>query len=458
MKSRIKPFFEFLKFHPTRHWFWIFFLVNLLFAQAGGSNAEVRFATLCAMAEDHSFQIDSYKHISVDWSRTPDGHYYSSKAPGPILLAFPLFWVLDSVITLGKPTRELRDRARIQFRGMTMPILSFFLCALPFSILAAYWLSRLDRADASPLAVQVTATALLFGNTTSFFMNSLFNHALVATLLLVIVALFEQRKFLWVGFFFGWVVLSDYSGSLLLFPLLLCLLWIRARIKDLLSIGVGGIVPFCLFAWYHWVCFGGPFVLAYRYVNPEFLEPSNALWGVLSVPHPEIWLQFLFGFSRGLLWTQPWMLFVVLGGFVFLKKSVPPSGLLFRFFYPGFWIVVLMFSCYGKWWHGGDSPGPRFISCVFPGLAVLFGFFFDQLNGHKRIGAVTSVAFAVLFFITVFGILAPPGDAGPIWSWYFRKYFQDVRWVYWARLVILLVTFGVGFSRSRAMLSKAHKC
>lgn len=448
-RSQTHSFFTFLKTHPTRFWFFLFFFINLFFAQSGASNADIRFATLCAMVEDHSFKIDAYRQTSVDWSKTPDGHYYSSKAPGPILLGFPIFWVLDSVVTHGISTRESRDLIRFKYRGTTLPLLCLILILIPFSLICAYWLQLLTNFGASNSALQLTAVALFFGNTCAFFMNCLFNHGLIATGVLCLAASLYRKKYFLVGLSFGWLVLSDYSCALILLPLLYCLYGLKARLKDYHQIAHGGLVPLLLFIGYHWVCFGGPFTLPYAYVNPEFIETNaGAHWGLISLPNFSIWIRFLIGPERGLLWTQPWLLLLLFLAPSKTWKKTETEQLLFNLFYPFFWLLILLFSFYGKWWHGGDSPGPRFICAPFAGFALLLGFYYDQMSSRLKRWLGTGVCVAALFYICVFGVLLPPDDSGPIWVWYLRRYFVNVRWVYWARLCILTAAFTVTFRKS----------
>lgn len=78
-------------------WAVAFLILNLVNTQDGGPNAVSRFLTLRAMSEEGTFRIDKRIGATSDWSMTPAGHYYSNKAPGPMLLGFPAFFVIDQV-------------------------------------------------------------------------------------------------------------------------------------------------------------------------------------------------------------------------------------------------------------------------------------------------------------------------------------------------------------------------
>ena len=98
-----------------RHWLLFFLLVNLVCDMPGGPNVGSRYAAICSMGVDQTFHIDRYRDMTADWVRTPDGHYYSNKAPGPALLALPFFLAADPWMTLGTDTREEADDRRLAF-------------------------------------------------------------------------------------------------------------------------------------------------------------------------------------------------------------------------------------------------------------------------------------------------------------------------------------------------------
>jgi hypothetical protein len=78
-------------------WLLLFLGMNLINWQDGGVNAASRFAAIQSMAEDHTFQIGHFQDWTDDWSRGPNGHVYSNKAPGPMFLATPFAWVLNRI-------------------------------------------------------------------------------------------------------------------------------------------------------------------------------------------------------------------------------------------------------------------------------------------------------------------------------------------------------------------------
>jgi hypothetical protein len=83
---------------PIWPWCLAFALMCVAVWHDGGTNAASRFAMLRAMSTRCTFQINRYLDWTVDWARTPDGRYYSNKAPGAALVAVPATWLADGVL------------------------------------------------------------------------------------------------------------------------------------------------------------------------------------------------------------------------------------------------------------------------------------------------------------------------------------------------------------------------
>ena len=77
-------------------WVLLFVALSLAVTQYGGENAKSRDAALRALTEAHTFSIDNYKEWTLDWAHAPNGHYYSNKAPGAVLLGLPMFAATDA--------------------------------------------------------------------------------------------------------------------------------------------------------------------------------------------------------------------------------------------------------------------------------------------------------------------------------------------------------------------------
>ena len=100
-----------------------------------------------------------------DWARTSDGHYYSNKAPGPMLLGWPVFALVDAAVTRGIPDaseRDLRRRARLPDYNI---VLCLILQILPMAGVTAWALRWLSVHHVEPQALHFSALAMLFGQT-----------------------------------------------------------------------------------------------------------------------------------------------------------------------------------------------------------------------------------------------------------------------------------------------------
>ncbi len=403
-------------------WILLFLLVNLAFPLPGGTNSDSRYFLLNAWAEDHSSRIDAYHTKTGDWARAPDGHYYSNKAPGPSLLAFPFYWLIDKAGTASLPDRAARDEFRYRYKARVQKILAFLLQLLPFAWLLAAAGHFLRRRGASSLARDLSLFALAFGSTASLFMNTFFGHGVTAVSLFAFaLAALEGQAFL-AGLALGLAVLSDY-GSIALLPAA-ALAFFPAFKNRLSAFFLGAAGP--AFAWvaYHQSAFGSPFTLASRYQNPEYVDSvaSHPLWGILSLPNVETVRHLIVGPERGLLWTQPWILLLVPVAAVLIlgppseKKKLASLSLL------GLMGLVLMNASFNGW-HGGLTPGPRYLSAIFPVWALLLGLVWDGTSeGRKRglsAALMVSGALAVLVFSTSLSV-----PLTPLWPCLSRQLFQ----------------------------------
>jgi hypothetical protein len=410
--SRLLGLWTRLRQNPVSHWCALFLVLSITVDnKINNANPYARYATLQAIAEDHSLAIDAYQNTTCDWARMPGGHYYSNKAPGPTLLAVPFHLPVDAVVVAHAQDRKERDVRRKEARDAILSYLAVTLQAIPFALLVLFAAQALERRGASRAAIQLAALAMLFGNTASLLMNMFFGHGLAAVLTLgIALAMLERRLFL-AGFLFGLDVLTDY-GSALLLPLLALLIvlptadGVALRLRRLVRFGLGGLGPFVVFAAYHVHCFGGPFTLPNKYQNPVFVEPgARALWGVIDfVPSWPVAKALLFGSGRGLLYTQPWVLLalavLVLWAWRLWADRLSGMRVVVPFALGGFLLLFLMNASFGGW-HGGVSPGPRYLSAILPVLGLALGLAYDKLPRPLRALAWLAVLPAIALFILI---------------------------------------------------------
>jgi hypothetical protein len=416
--------------NPVSHWCILFVVLSITVSNyRQNANPYARYATLEALAEDHSFAINAYQSTTCDWARTPDGNYYSNKAPGPTILALPFYLPVDTLVVAYAKNRQERDLRRLEVRDAMLSYLSVVMQVIPFALLVLAVARRLADRGVSRPAIELAALAMLFGNTASLLMNMFFGHGLSAVLTLGLALALLDRRLVLAGLLFGLDVLSDYGTALFLPVLLAVILMLDGRkyrksLHHLLRFALGGLGPLVVFAWYHKHLFGSAFTLPNKFQNPVFVEKTGkALWGVINfVPDGRITFALLFGLHRSLAITQPWVLLLVGLSLVLawrrsfwsrprLHAALPILPLALG----GLLVLFLMNASFGGW-HGGVCPGPRYLAAIFPVIGLALGLTYDSLARPLRILLWLSVLPALALFMVIWA-----GDQA-IWPHHFIWY------------------------------------
>lgn len=406
-----------------------FLFLNLSRIDDGGTAANARFATLRAMTLDHSFKITRYADWTIDWAKTPDGHYYSNKAPGPIFAAFPLFWLIDTAL---RPLQAnfLDEKGRIQApRGIHKVAVSVAIQVIPFLFLSLLSLQYFYRTYGGTMAYVASAAALLFGNTAAILMNSYFGNPFAALMALGIAYAYLQQKIALASFFFGWLVLSEYSAVILLFPFA-WLLWQERKayppLKFAQQVCLGASLPAVLWIWYHVVCFGGPFTLPLQFevfslVASTHKEAANVGGFTSLLPNPKNLYELILGPTRGLLFTQPWLLIVAFYGFHFFYRQPMSRERNLFFFSLASLLLLLWLNAGFPGWHGGGTPGPRYLAPAMP-LMALFLLPLYAASGQKLrylFWLCIGISLILRGLVYATWLLAPSDQA--LWPYYVAK-------------------------------------
>jgi hypothetical protein len=179
----------------------------------------------------------------------------------------------------------------------------------------------------------------------------------------------------------------------------------------------GGLGPALVFGAYHAVCFGSPFRIAVQSTNPMFLDAHRLQAAPIAAGS---WLaplgELVAGPSRGLLFTQPWLLLVsVAAPFLVSRRREDPAFLVSLVALPSLAMLLVAAASYAGGWHSGWSSGPRYLCVIFPVFALLAGLLLDGmprlLHAAAWVGLVASVALGILALSTT--ILSP--TFLPIW-------------------------------------------
>ena len=368
------------------------------------TNANSRFATMRAMSEQNSFKIDPYIDWTVDWSEI-DGHFYSNKAPGPMLLGFPIFLIVDKIVLSFNPDSKLSPPTSSE-----RSLLNLFIQVIPIALLSVFLMALLMGHGEKETDILMSFILFFFGTSASLFYNSFMGHGLAAMFSFALVIFIFRQKYFLVGLSFGFTLLCDYLSGVYLIPLVFLI-----PLKKWKGFLLGGVFPGLLWSLYHLIVTGSLFNTVTKYMNPKFLSPeTHPLYGMLGVPDLMVAYELLFGARRGLLFTQPWVLIIIPTAIYFLlknkyEKSERPAVI---FCVIGFLLLFLVNISFNGW-HGGAVSGPRYLSVGLSALCFLAYLTFPHTKKSWRIIFVSLVLYTIFFRMLVFGttILAPEEGA-----------------------------------------------
>jgi hypothetical protein len=325
--------------------------------------------------------IVSQGTLAVDrWrTNTPDvafsnGHYFSDKAPGTLVLALPGFIV-------GSACLKARD---IDLESKPGWLLTSWTASAGIAIITAWGLlglaNLLGKITGAP-AGPSTAAAIWFGAAPLPYSTLLFSHAhVVASIALGLWLLSRaepsvfgianpigcligrSRVLALAGLSFGWVLNSEYTAGLVVMGILAIV--IGGRWRDYLWIMVGMIGPLLLIPLYSWLTVGSPFVLPYSY-QASFPEMKEGLYAIKWPDLTTAW-NLLFSPARGLFFWSPFLLCAFLGYPSLLRRA--PRLFWLTYAIPILQVVVISGRVWD--WQAGPTLGPRYLAPILPLLAI----------------------------------------------------------------------------------------
>lgn len=405
---KIKNLFK----HPGSYLLAVFLLINIICGQHGGNNPNSRYAHLRAMSHDASFNIKplvigNKTFWTDDWASPDPDHYYSNKAPGSAFLALPSFFILDSLSRLTWKTEKKGPFFNAVPSRTTRKLSSIITQVIFFITLYLLLLRRNQLADVFKNRIALIGFLFLFcfANTSANYMNTMFGHGLAAVLTFWFVNSLLVKNPFQLGFSFGIGLLNDYSFALFLPAAIIYLFFAFPReIKTYVQFTFGGIPSGLLWIWYHFICFGSPFAIANKYQNPKYIDvqASESIGGIFNTSIDlGIAFELLFGLKRGLLITQPWVLvaIIVIAINMFNQKLSKENKTFIGLNLLTFFFIFLMNISFGGW-HGGSTIGPRYLSIIFPWLAISLSLLHTKglIQKPSRYGIILTSIYSFLFF------------------------------------------------------------
>jgi len=386
------------------------------FYQGGGWNTNSRFDLTRAILERHTLSIDAY-HQNTQDKALYQGHYYSDKAPGQVLVALPAAAAVRTTLRLaGKD--PLSPRSLL----LTSYFASLFSSGLPAALACVLLFLICLRLGASMNAAALGALAMGLATPMWAYGTLMLAHALAGACLLLAFAAALQlssassnSSLLWAviitGMAASWAVVTEYPAApaaAIVIALALSSIWterpsIRTRI--LLGITLGALPCVLVLMAYQYAAFGSPWRLGYtQYPAGSFTWMRHGLLG-LTYPRPWVVLKLLFGPRRGLFFAAP-------------IAAVAPYGLWLLYKSPeykrpaiaaaGIFVYYLLFNASFPVWTAGWSYGPRYMGAAIPVLCLGIAPMWDFARHRGK-----QVLLLLLFASVLFSLIAVATDANP---------------------------------------------
>ncbi len=383
------------------------------FNHSDGWNQGARLAELHAIVLQGTLQIDAYHEVTGDKALI-DGHYYSEKGPGIVLLALPAF----TATVLAQRARGIDPDSPEGWR-----VSQWIATAGSVGVVAALggvaFFALLAPRLGTPIAL-VSTYAVFLGALTFPYATAMFAHAgtigLLSIALWAAVGTHTPRCDYVAGLCAGLAVASEYPAIIPCTALFLFL--VHADPPRACRFALGAAPAAALIIANNYAISGSPFRVSYG-ANPAFPRITSSHAFGFSLPDPAAVRGLLWGEYRGLFFWCPALLMAIPGQ-VALFRAQPSLA----------WIIVMVVglillqvsSFYS--WFGGYSVGPRYLSPALPFLGVAAAY------GIKRwpvVGVPLSVLSVLMMALVTSVAIDPPEDVQTPWRSFYLVRIRDER-------------------------------
>ena len=390
---------------------------------AWGYNQATRLDVLHAVFTEGTIAIDSFHENTgdkIEWN----GHYYSEKAPGVVVMAAPAFATIYAV--LGAVSIDINGDLGWKISEWFTTVFSVGLLAA----LSALCLLSLLKKYTNPQTAFMSTVTFYLGSLVFTYAGMLFSHAVTASLLVIAlwaldnsVGLMSQgseskRYSLLVGLCLGLAIACEYTSALSAGAILLFILLKNRRMA--VYVLVGSITPLLSIPLNNYLISGMMFSLPYEHVT-DFPGMKKGFFGIGLRPDITVIWQLLGSQYRGLFFWSPFLLLSIPGYRSIWNKNTVALGL--------FSLVpiasVVLISSY-SYWHGGWALGPRHLATAIPFIIIPAAF------GCQRFPRTGFLLGAISIMLTSLGTvlqpLAPEGNLHPVTNLYIPMLLKgDVR-------------------------------
>lgn len=278
--------------------------------------------------------------------------------------------------------------------SLNIPLIAKWFAGLLCAVAGTLFYCLSKRLFPKRIAI-ITTIVFAFGTLTwcissqQLWMHGLSELLIVSGLLVVIRNEGEPgwKNFVLLGVILGLFVMNRPSDIPLLIPFCLYVLINRQYISHFILSAVLAAFPFIFYNLY---IFGNPFGFYNRFFMAAFpvITESDTSWTLQSISgFAGQWVSP----NRGLLVFCPVLLFAFYGALVVYRDR----NRFLLWFIPAIVLLTAVYSLF-RWWDGGGSAGPRYLTAALPVLAVYVGYALQKMKGKWW------VLFALLLGISIF--------------------------------------------------------
>ena len=344
-------------------------------------NSTSRMLTLLSVCHYHTLNIDLF-HERTEDKCFVNGHYYSEKAPLPVIITIPFYFFFKSTADLTPDQNGLI--------GKWAYITGDILCGVvPFVFLISVLLYKLQR-EKSIIPTYFLATLPIYSSFVFLYCGAFMSHLLAGALLLSSwLLLKDAKKYFLSGVFAGFAFLSDFPLGISI-PIFAFGIFSKEKSLKKPFEFILGFLPslFFLFAFNYFVT-GNPAKLPYQFVSNEAFVGARNTLGFTGIHISALW-KMLFSEYRGIFLYFP-IFILIMFEFTkscFAKRKITINPTLFSFA-----VLFYLLICTHKIWWGGACIGPRHLIPVsilvaFEGSRFLsrnkfsgWGFYILMLSG-----------------------------------------------------------------------------
>ena len=409
-----------------------------------GANQNSRLDVLHSLFVHGSLQIDAYHTNTIDKSTT-NGHYYSDKAPGIVLLAIPSFSA--SVVILRVLHVSLDAPNGWLASSWIATIGSVGLLTALGGLATLVFLTRLVGQRFAFIA----CLAVFLGAAPFPYATMLFSHAAVLSLICIAMWAmadeefwkriapglpplsgssrreeaqttsanqsepphdgcydFWMKRYLLAGLCCGLAISSEYTAATAAGGVLALAFLTGFRRGVLLALGA--IPALLLIPLWNWACFGNPMAFGYHHLaEAQFQEMNHGFFGIGPPSAYGAWV-ILLSPERGLFFWTPFFMMAFLGVKPLLARAP-------RLLWVSGIVIVVHVVCISGYYmpNGGRALGPRLLAAMLPFLAIVAA---CGLRGYPRTGIVLGCCSILLTGVgTLIDAMPPRSSQNPLFNY-----------------------------------------